>query len=90
MTVLAVLESALPSSCLSYKIQFQETTMTVLTVSAVSAVVAVSVVTATPLKLNPPFRHPEEGGHKLHGSVDGRSAAGLHRRQHVPSSEFCV
>ena len=29
--------------------------MTVLTVLAVSAVVAVSVVTATPLKLNPPF-----------------------------------
>ena len=33
--------------------------MTVLTVLAVSAVVAVSVVTATPLKLNPLFRDPE-------------------------------
>ena len=30
-----------------------------LTVSAVSAVVAVSVVTATPLELNPPFRNPD-------------------------------
>ena len=29
--------------------------MAVLTVLAVSAVMAVSVVTATPLKLNPPF-----------------------------------
>ena len=44
MTVLAFLESALPSFCLSYKIQCQEATVTVL---AVSAVVAVSVVTAT-------------------------------------------
>ena len=52
LTVLAVLESTLPSFCLSYKIQYQETTVTVLTVLAV---VAVSVVTATPLKLNPPF-----------------------------------
>ena len=55
MTVLAVLKSTLPSFCLSYKIQCQETTVTVLTVSAISAVVAVPVVTATPLKLNPPF-----------------------------------
>ena len=55
LTVLAVLEGTLPSFCLSYKIQCQETTVTVLTVLAVSAVVAVSVVTATPLKLNPPF-----------------------------------
>ena len=52
MTVLAVLKSTLPSFCPSYKIQCQETTVTVL---AVSAVVAVPVVTATPLKLNPPF-----------------------------------
>ena len=52
MTVLAVLESTLPSFCLSYEIQYQETT--VLTVLAVSAVVAVSVVTATPLKTQPP------------------------------------
>ena len=57
MTVLAVLESTSPSFCLSYKKkQCQETTVTVL---AVSAVVTVSVVTAIPLKLNPPFRHPE-------------------------------
>ena len=51
MTVLAVLESTLPSFCLSYKIQCL---LTVLAVSAVSAVVAVSVVTATRLKLKPP------------------------------------
>ena len=55
LTVLAVLESTLPSYCFSYKIQCREAALTVLTVSAVSAVVAVSVVTATPLKLNPPF-----------------------------------
>ena len=55
LTVLAVLESTLPSSCLSYEIQYQEATVKVLTVLAVSAVVMVSVVTATPLKLNPPF-----------------------------------
>ena len=47
-TVLAVLESTLPSFCVSYKIQHQEAAVTVLTVLAVSAVVAVSVVTATP------------------------------------------
>ena len=35
--------------------------MAVLTVLAVSAVVAVSVVTATPLRPNPPeFRHPDK------------------------------
>ena len=45
-------EPPLPSFCLSCKIQCQETTGMVL---AVSAVVAVPVVTATPLKLNPPF-----------------------------------
>ena len=55
LAVLMVLESTLSSLCLFYKIQYQETTVTVLTVLAVSAVVAVSVVTATPLKLNPPF-----------------------------------
>ena len=55
LTVSAVLQSALPSFRLSYKLQDQEATMTILTVLAVSAVVAVSVVTATPLKLNPPF-----------------------------------
>ena len=52
LTVLAVLESTLPSFCWSYKIQDKEATVTVL---AVSAVVAVSVMTAPPLKLNPPF-----------------------------------
>ena len=52
LTVSAVLESTLPSFCLSYKIQDKEATVMVL---AVSAVVAVSVVTATPLKLNTPF-----------------------------------
>ena len=58
MTVLAVLtdlESTLPSFCLSYKIQHNEATVAVLTVLAVSAVMAVSIITATPLKLNPPF-----------------------------------
>ena len=59
LTVLAVLESTLPCFCSSYKIQCQETTVTVFTVLAVSAVVAVSAVTATPLKLNPLFRHPD-------------------------------
>ena len=52
---LAILESTLPSFHLSYKIQHNEATVAVLTVLAVSAVVAVSVMTATPLKLNPPF-----------------------------------
>ena len=42
LTVLAVLESTLPSFCLPYKIQCQETVL------AVSAVVAVSVVMTTP------------------------------------------
>ena len=37
------------------RIQCQETTVTFLTVLAVSAVVAASVVTSTPLNLNPPF-----------------------------------
>ena len=52
MTVLAVLDCTLPSFffCLSCK----KATVMVLTDLAVSAVVAVSVVTATPLKLNPP------------------------------------
>ena len=58
MTVLAVsavLETTLPSLRLSYTIQGKEATLTVLTVLAVLAVVAVSVVTATPLKTQPPF-----------------------------------
>ena len=55
LTVLAALESTLPSVRLSYKIQHIEATVAVLTVLAVSAVVAVSVMTATPLKLDPPF-----------------------------------
>ena len=59
LTVLAALESTLPSFCFSYKIQCQEAAVTVLAVSAVSAVSAVPVVTATPVKLDPPFRHPE-------------------------------
>ena len=52
LTVLAVLENTLRSFCLSYKIQDEKAAVTVL---AVSAVVSISVVTATPLKLNPPF-----------------------------------
>ena len=59
LTVLAVLESIVPSFCLSYKIQHNEATVAVL---AVSAVMAVSVMTATPLKLNPPFRDPDFEG----------------------------
>ena len=45
----------LTSFCLSYEIQHNEATVAVLTVSAV---MAVSVMTATPLKLNPLFRDP--------------------------------
>ena len=52
MTVLAVLESTQPPFCLSYKIQHNKATVAVLTVPAV---MAVSVMTATPLKLNPAF-----------------------------------
>ena len=50
MTVLAVL-AVLPSFCWSFKfkIQYQEATVTVLTA------MAVLVMTATPLKLTPPF-----------------------------------
>ena len=59
LTVLAVLENTLPSFCLSYKLQYQETTMTVLTVLAVSAVVAVSVVTATLVTRRFPYRPPQ-------------------------------
>ena len=55
LTVLAVLESTLPSFPWPDKIQDKEATVTGLTVLAVSAVMAVSVTTATPLKLNPPF-----------------------------------
>ena len=55
LAVLTVLVNTLPSFCWSYKIQDQEATVTVLAVLAVLAVFAVSVVTATPLKLNPPF-----------------------------------
>ena len=55
LAVLAVLEITLPSFCLSYKIQRNEATAAVLTVLAVSAVMAVSIMTAPPLKLNPPF-----------------------------------
>ena len=39
---------------MSYKIQHNGATVAGLTVLAASAVMAVSVVTATPLKLNPP------------------------------------
>ena len=53
LTVLAVLESTLPSFCLSYKIQQNEASVAILTVLAVSAVMPVSVMTATPFKLNP-------------------------------------
>ena len=55
LTVLAVLESTLRSFCLSYKRQYQRAAVTVLVVSAVLTVVTVLVVTATPLKLSPPF-----------------------------------
>ena len=56
MTVLAALESTMPSFCLSHQIGCQETTVTVLTVLAASAVVAVSVVTATLEKDATPYR----------------------------------
>ena len=45
LTVSAVLESTLPSVCLSCKIQHNEATVAVLTVLAVSAVMAASVMT---------------------------------------------
>ena len=56
LMVLAVLESTLPSFCLSYKIQHNEATVSVL---AVSAVMAVSVMTASPLNSTPLFRDLE-------------------------------
>ena len=59
LAVLAVLESTLRSFCLSYETQYQEAAVTVLTVLVVSAVVALLVVTATPGKLDPLFRHPD-------------------------------
>ena len=59
LMVFGSLESTLPSFCLSYRIQHNEATVAVLTVLAVSAVMAVSVMTATPLELNPLFRDPE-------------------------------
>ena len=49
LTVSAVLESTLPCLRLSYKMQGKEANVTVL------AVVALSVMTASPLKLNPPL-----------------------------------
>ena len=53
LAVLAVLESTLPPLiCLSYKIQHNESNVTVL---AVLVAMAVSIMTATTLKLNPPF-----------------------------------
>ena len=52
LTVSAVLGSTLPSFSLFYRIHDKAATVAVL---AVSAVMAASVVTATPLKLNPPF-----------------------------------
>ena len=65
LAVLTVLESTLPSVCLSYKIQHNEATVAVLTVLAVSAVMAVSVMTATPPPNSTPlFRDPEfRSGH---------------------------
>ena len=73
LTVLAVLESTLPSVCLSYKIQQSEATMAVLTVLAVSAAMAVSVMTATPLKLNPPFSVTLIGGHICKNTILSKS-----------------
>ena len=51
--VLAVLESTLPSICLSHEIEHNEATV------AVSAVMAVSGMTVTPLKLNPLLLDPD-------------------------------
>ena len=58
LTVLAALESTLPSFCLSYEIHHDEATVAVLTDLAVSAVMAVSVMTAYFVKLNP-LRDPD-------------------------------
>ena len=103
LTVLAVLESTLPSFCLSYHIQYQETTVAVL------AVVAVSVVTATPLKLNPLFRDPDMPSRFLaigasnktssaseaeqverHTSCAVRSSLGVHRHIHQQSARSLI
>ena len=57
LTVLEVLESTLnPITCpTEFSFQYQEAAAAVLMVLAALAVATVSVVTATPLKLNPPF-----------------------------------
>ena len=55
LMALAVLENTLPSFYWPHKIQDEEATVTVLTVLSVLTVMAVSVMTATQLKLNPPF-----------------------------------
>ena len=49
-----------------------EATVAVLTGLAVSSAMAVSVMTATPLKLNPPFRDPDTIGQKLKGTFWSR------------------
>ena len=67
LTVLAALESTLPSFCLSYEIQHNEATAAVL---AVLVVVTVAVVTATPpLNSTPLLRHPDSGFWKTMPSV---------------------
>ena len=62
-----------PSFCLSYKIQYQEAAATVL---AVSVVVAVSVLTATPVELNPLLRHPDG----ISGCLGGFGASTIVRK----------
>ena len=77
LTVSAVLKNTLPSFRWSYKTQDKEATVTVLTVLAV---LAVSVVTATPLKLNPPFPSScRERGGEIERDLVGSGRASCRR-----------
>ena len=68
------MESTLSSFCWSCKIQDKVATVAVLTVLAGLAVMVVSVMTATPLKLNPPFSAILTEGPKIE-KVHSRSNA---------------
>ena len=78
MTVLAVLENTLPYFCLSYKIQCQEATVTVLTVLVVLAVWAVLYMTATPLKLKPPWKKSCSSKEPSRGCSQPKDLKGVH------------
>ena len=60
MAVLAVLDAHWRAPCPPFASPTKYRKEATVTLSTVLAVLAVSVVTATPLKLNPPlFRHPD-------------------------------